>query len=463
MAKELTAKQSLITNILGLDSDGRLFSGDYEKYAILLLSELDEKILEENKEVAKIALTLAANIIYAQSHLEIRREEKEEVLEVVPIDVKTNQELIKTAISLFSKKSDLHEELMEFIMDDQSIPNIILPIANREYTLLVAEALKQNHINKLDIDIGLIALHDENYYDKKRKTLKVILDALKINKSVNKIILSGEIDNESANEIAAMLFFNNSINKISIRNSIGNEGLEVILQVLEMRGCATELAFSEVTVDKAMSDRIENIYKINKFLRDYEIPEEKGVKIREFLEGKNGSEREIKALLANNTDPYVINKMFVFSVKEKSPITWIKALLDAGADPNLRTKHSTPLDLAMYVEDGPLIRAKELVSLLLEYKADPNMRDHKGKSPLYYVLHDDEMVKVILDNSRVRITDLVKELLAEEHSYPKTRRLLKKYLTENLEEKSDAPSNSPEMPNGGNVKDNSGKKSCVTM
>jgi ankyrin repeat protein len=83
----------------------------------------------------------------------------------------------------------------------------------------------------------------------------------------------------------------------------------------------------------------------------------------------------------------------------------LKELLDAGGDPNQQDGNGeTPLNLAAGAEHGintilpsnprerypqmnlsPNVNA-EKIALLLQYKANPNIADNKGRTPLFYVV-----------------------------------------------------------------------------
>eukprot|EP00002_Diphylleia_rotans_P016638 TRINITY_DN3237_c0_g1_i2.p1 TRINITY_DN3237_c0_g1~~TRINITY_DN3237_c0_g1_i2.p1 ORF type:complete len:871 (+),score=173.60 TRINITY_DN3237_c0_g1_i2:50-2662(+) len=75
-----------------------------------------------------------------------------------------------------------------------------------------------------------------------------------------------------------------------------------------------------------------------------------------------------------------------------NPKEIMKLLLDIGASPNIQNKKmETPLHMS--------IRQEELVLLLLEYNADPNAQDHRGRTPLHdcvYGIHASSLLSAAL-------------------------------------------------------------------
>jgi len=95
---------------------------------------------------------------------------------------------------------------------------------------------------------------------------------------------------------------------------------------------------------------------------------------------------------------YVHNATFVNDIDRPPFIPLIKALLDAGADPNVRTKETPPvrhhllpitgtLEWVDFTGQTPFLSAAlagdvTIMKMLLEYGADPNIHTFEGTSPL---------------------------------------------------------------------------------
>lgn len=86
-----------------------------------------------------------------------------------------------------------------------------------------------------------------------------------------------------------------------------------------------------------------------------------------------------------------------FAIQENKEIV-VSALLQAGANPNIGRTDLTdpkkiigsPLDTAIY------LKHKKIVRLLLNHKADPNLKDHNGKIP-FHDAKDEEMFQWLID------------------------------------------------------------------
>ena len=75
----------------------------------------------------------------------------------------------------------------------------------------------------------------------------------------------------------------------------------------------------------------------------------------------------------------------------------VRRLLELRADPNIRTKHTTPLHRAS--SRGFL----ETARLLLRYGAKVNEKDEEGKTPLQVVAskRHEEMTKLLVEHGAV--------------------------------------------------------------
>ena len=113
----------------------------------------------------------------------------------------------------------------------------------------------------------------------------------------------------------------------------------------------------------------------------------------------------IAALLENGADPNLASPktgetpLHAATAKgfNKGMFDCVKLLLESGADPNIKAKSGIPT--ATYYRDikvvgeTPLHLAaaygtKEMIEILLEYKADPALKDDRGESPLtWYSRH----------------------------------------------------------------------------
>ena len=116
----------------------------------------------------------------------------------------------------------------------------------------------------------------------------------------------------------------------------------------------------------------------------------------------------IEKLLAAGVDLHACDKNGVtalhHAVRFRSP-TAVEALLKAGANPNVACKRSggTPIHRAVTSTGAPgtagrRTQALEIVKLLLEYGADPEIENRSGKRPADYV-KDREITELLTADS----------------------------------------------------------------
>lgn len=81
----------------------------------------------------------------------------------------------------------------------------------------------------------------------------------------------------------------------------------------------------------------------------------------------------------------------------REDVPFVKALLEAGASPNIKMSISadkmSPLHLAMGVHNPS--KRLEIVNLLLQYGARPNATDRKHKTPLYGAIYEAQDANVV--------------------------------------------------------------------
>lgn len=107
-----------------------------------------------------------------------------------------------------------------------------------------------------------------------------------------------------------------------------------------------------------------------------------------------------KLLLANKADPNVQfyqdkgldseNLLHLAASRRNLPMT--ELLLQNGAKPNLLSGGSTPLLLAV------LLQEQDLVKLLLQHGADPNIPDSSGRPPLHCSISKPSILQTLLDS-----------------------------------------------------------------
>jgi ankyrin repeat protein len=80
----------------------------------------------------------------------------------------------------------------------------------------------------------------------------------------------------------------------------------------------------------------------------------------------------------------------------------IKTLLDAGADPNIKTQNGrTPFTNA--VDYGRV----SFIDLFIEYGADVNTRDNRGRTPIYFTLTEPGITDILIRNgARLDVKDI---------------------------------------------------------
>lgn len=114
--------------------------------------------------------------------------------------------------------------------------------------------------------------------------------------------------------------------------------------------------------------------------------------------------KKIRALLKAGEDIHETDKNGVTplhcAVRFRSP-TAVATLLEHGANVNQVCKRSgsTPLHRAVTTTGAPgtagrHLEAKEIVGLLLQYGADPSIKNKNGKTPLDYA-NNKEIVKLL--------------------------------------------------------------------
>ena len=105
-----------------------------------------------------------------------------------------------------------------------------------------------------------------------------------------------------------------------------------------------------------------------------------------FIKAEHGCADDIKALLNAGADPNVRggdHRSALHVAAQRGHMDAVGILLDAGADPNVLDKDDlTPLYWAAYL-DHP-----EVVEVLLNADATPNVGDRDGRTPLHWVSYN---------------------------------------------------------------------------
>ena len=144
----------------------------------------------------------------------------------------------------------------------------------------------------------------------------------------------------------------------------------------------------------------------------------KGIDVNQIAKGEDGTYYEgrsplslavfkgnaeiVKFLLLHDADvnmdeePILYTAVDCYNNDKKNYLNIIKLILNAGTDIDIRysgsIRGSTPLILSI------LNGYTEVVKLLIEYGADVNYTDKKGKKPLYYAIGGkQEIIKLLVD------------------------------------------------------------------
>lgn len=142
--------------------------------------------------------------------------------------------------------------------------------------------------------------------------------------------------------------------------------------------------------------RLGNIEEINKFILPFNIntKDENGDTPLHHAVTKINNIPMIQLLINSNADPNIVNN------NGETPLHIVSddydaalILLNASADPNIIDKNGSTL-LHYAVHDEHL----EIIALLLEFGADPNIRNNEGNFPCDYT--DDEYIINMLKNDR---------------------------------------------------------------
>ncbi len=85
---------------------------------------------------------------------------------------------------------------------------------------------------------------------------------------------------------------------------------------------------------------------------------------------------------------------------------YVKLLLEAGADPNLKTEERSSASVSPGLPPLHYYRDAETVRLLLTAGADPNLKSLDGRTPIFYWVDQPERMRLLLEaGARVDVTD----------------------------------------------------------
>ena len=154
---------------------------------------------------------------------------------------------------------------------------------------------------------------------------------------------------------------------------------------------------------------------------------------------KRGDLQTLRALLGNPSNfpncrgPRRVGENILEYAIYHSPVSFVRALLDLGADPNCADSAGFPSLIAAISVDRP--ERYEIAELLLSYGADVQQRGINDFTPLHYAAskNDLRMIELLLalgadPNASTRIDDLstpVEE--AENRHFSKAAQLLKDF------------------------------------
>ena len=128
----------------------------------------------------------------------------------------------------------------------------------------------------------------------------------------------------------------------------------------------------------------------------------------QLLDRSSAEPKEVRALLGRGADPNAApaagGRSALMSAVSNGNLGAIRVLLAAGADANRRSNSETPLCSCIGSSFG---LTPDMTLLLLEKRADPNLKCAQGDSPMRKALtYRDEDTVAILLNAGARVDDM---------------------------------------------------------
>jgi len=106
----------------------------------------------------------------------------------------------------------------------------------------------------------------------------------------------------------------------------------------------------------------------------------------DLLDINGAAELDYDCYLLNPTTPLII-------AAHKGRVNVVKLLLDSGADPNITDEDGAPP-----LHYAALEGHNNVIHMLLDRGADPNIKNEYGSTPLHYAAHNVGIVQLLLDH-----------------------------------------------------------------
>ncbi|TXJ54026.1 hypothetical protein EPJ66_01585 [Brachyspira aalborgi] len=257
-------------------------------------------------------------------------------------------------------------------------------------------------INRYIIYKGGTPSYKQYSYMNNEVTSLMIASAFKYNDLLKALVSVGaDLDLKSATKYDKNRIYNTALNYSILSENV--EGVSILLN-------------AGASIDNR-SDYLHDAIEVNN-LNIVKLLVNKGIDVNQIAKGEDGTYYEgrsplslavfkgnaeiVKFLLLHDADvnmdeePILYTAVDCYNNDKKNYLNIIKLILNAGTDIDIRysgsIRGSTPLILSI------LNGYTEVVKLLIEYGADVNYTDKKGKKPLYYAIGGkQEIIKLLVD------------------------------------------------------------------
>lgn len=257
-------------------------------------------------------------------------------------------------------------------------------------------------INRYIIYKGGTPSYKQYSYMNNEVTSLMIASAFKYNDLLKALVSVGaDLDLKSATKYDKNRIYNTALNYSILSENV--EGVSILLN-------------AGASIDNR-SDYLHDAIEVNN-LNIVKLLVNKGIDVNQIAKGEDGTYYEgrsplslavfkgnaeiVKFLLLHDADvnmdeePILYTAVDCYNNDKKNYLNIIKLILNAGTDIDIRysgsIRGSTPLILSI------LNGYTEVVKLLIEYGADVNYTDKKGKKPLYYaIVGKQEIIKLLVD------------------------------------------------------------------